>query len=133
MIDCYHQDIEFYDPAFGTLHGDEARNMWRMLVERSKGDIKIFFSDVAANEKTGSAKWVAEYTFSQTGRRVINRITAQFEFRDGKIIKHNDHFDIWKWSRQALGAKGLLLGWTSFMQKKITSSARKSLAHYSGR
>jgi len=51
----------------------------------------------------------------------------QFLFQDGKIIKQTDSFDIWKWSRQAFGWKGFLLGWTSFMKKKIQMQANKSL------
>ena len=119
MVNCYHTDIQFQDPAFGVLKGVDAKNMWRMLVKRSKGQIKITCSNIVANEKTGSANWRAEYNFGDTGRKVINEITAQFEFSDGKIIKHTDHFSMWKWSSQALGFTGYLLGWTSFMQKKI--------------
>ena len=48
-------------------------------------------------------------------------------FRDGKIIEHTDDFDLWKWSRQALGIKGWLLGWSEFVQKKIRNSAQDSL------
>jgi ketosteroid isomerase-like protein len=119
MVNCYHEEIQFEDPAFGILKGEDAKNMWRMLVERSKGQIKITFSDVVANEKTGSACWEAHYTFGQTERKVINKISAQFEFKEGKIVKHTDYFSMWKWSRQALGLSGFLLGWSSFMQKKI--------------
>ncbi len=119
MVNYYHENIQFQDPAFGILKNGDAKNMWRMLVGRSKGQIKISFTTIEANEKTGSANWRAEYVFSQTGRKVINNVLAQFEFENGKIIKHTDCFDIWKWSRQALGFKGYLLGWTSFMQKKI--------------
>lgn len=131
MVACYHKNVIFSDPAFGTLTGDEARNMWRMLLERSQGDLKITFSDVMADEKTGSAKWRAEYTFGQTGRKVVNEITARFEFADGKIIKHTDSFDVWKWSRQALGLKGLLLGWSSFFQRKLNQQTNSQLKKYS--
>ena len=132
MASCYHNDIEFYDPAFGNLKGDEAKNMWRMLLSRNK-DIKISHSNVHANETTGSANWEAQYIFTPTGRHVINKIAAQFEFRDGKIIKHSDDFDMWKWTRQALGWKGLLLGWTPFIQKKIRHQAKKSLQSFMAR
>jgi hypothetical protein len=131
MVACYHKNVIFSDPAFGTLTGDDARNMWRMLLERSQGDLKITFSDVMADEKTGSAKWRAEYTFGQTGQKVVNEITARFEFADGKIIKHTDSFDVWKWSRQALGFKGLLLGWSSFFQRKLNQQTNSQLKKYS--
>src|ERR1700752_2857405 len=107
MVSCCHEEIQFQDPAFGILKKENAKNMWRMLMERSKGQIKITFDNVVADEMNGSANWIAEYNFGQTGRKVINVISAQFEFKDGKIIKHTDHFSMWKWSRQALGLPGL--------------------------
>lgn len=130
MVQCYADSIIFSDPAFGQLHGDDAKNMWRMLVQNSRGQLKISFSDVEAGEKSGSAKWIAEYTLSKTGRHVVNRISAHFEFADGKITKHNDQFDLWKWSAQALGWKGLLLGWTTFMKQRIQQQARSALRAY---
>jgi ketosteroid isomerase-like protein len=130
MISCYDDHITFTDPAFGELKGDDAKNMWRMLIANSKGNTKIRFDNVKAGEKTGSADWIAEYTFSQTGRKVINRISASFEFSDKKIIRHTDHFNLWKWSSQALGWKGLLLGWTPFMKNKIQKQTNKLLSVY---
>jgi ketosteroid isomerase-like protein len=130
MVSCYHDEIQFEDPAFGLLKGEDAKKMWRMLIKRSKGEIRISFSNVQANEKTGNANWRAEYVFSQTGRNVVNVVSAQFEFRDGKIIKHTDTFNMWKWSRQALGFSGFLLGWTGFMQKKIQSRTKSLLVNW---
>ncbi len=131
MISYYHEDIKFSDPAFQNLSGDEAKNMWRMLIERGRGNIKIEFSDVTANDKTGSANWIADYPFSKTGRNVHNEIHAEFEFKDGKIIRHTDTFNLWKWSKQALGLPGMLLGWSSLLQNKIRQNALDSLREYS--
>ncbi|HTA61670.1 MAG TPA: nuclear transport factor 2 family protein [Bacteroidia bacterium] len=130
MVSYYDDAIQFKDPAFGALKGENAKNMWRMLLSRNKGNIHIAFSNVKANDKTGSANWVAEYVFSATGRKVINVISAEFEFANGKIIKHTDTFDIYKWAKQAFGLKGYLLGWTAFMQNKIQQQANASLNKY---
>ncbi len=130
MINCYADDVVFSDPAFGELRGSDAKNMWRMLVERGGGNLKIEFSGVKADDAKGSADWTADYLFSKTGRRVFNRIHAEFEFRDGRIARHTDAFDFWKWSRQALGISGLLLGWSGFLQNKIRQNARRSLREY---
>lgn len=131
MTACYADEIEFSDPAFGRLKGADAKNMWKMLVERGKGDIKIEYKNVAADGAKGSADWTADYLFSKTGRKVFNRIHAEFEFKDGRIVRHDDTFDIWKWSRQALGLSGFLLGWSSFLRNKIRQNARESLRAYS--
>jgi len=118
MVSCYHNDIEFTDPAFGTLKGERAKAMWVMLCKNAQ-DLKIEFSKVEATENTGSAHWDASYTFRKTGRPVLNKIDAQFKFKDGKIIKHIDSFDLHNWAKQAIGFQGLLLGGTSFFKKKL--------------
>ena len=130
MVSCYVDNIQFEDPAFGKLNGEMAKNMWRMLVNNNKSIIKISYSNVQANDKTGSVNWAAEYVFSQTGRPVINKIAATFEFKDGKIIKQTDVFDMWKWSRQALGLKGYLLGWSDFLKGKIQIQTNSLLKKY---
>lgn len=33
MINCYHEEVIFQDPAFGKLKGQDAKDMWRMLCE----------------------------------------------------------------------------------------------------
>ena len=50
MVVCYHDEIEFEDPAFGILKGEKARNMWRMLCANAR-DLKIEYSVIESNEK----------------------------------------------------------------------------------
>lgn len=130
MSECYHQDIVFRDPVFGLLKGDNVSKMWKMLIETSKGALKIVTADIKADEYVGSAQWTASYTFSKTNRKVVNVIQAHFHFKDGLIIKHTDDFDIWKWSKQAFGIKGVLFGWTGYMHRKIHEKAVSSLKKY---
>jgi len=126
MAACYSDNVVFSDPVFGELRGRDASDMWRMLTSRAK-DFSLRYDTVRADERAGGAHWVATYLFSQTGRTVINDIQARFVFRDGKICEHHDHFDLWRWSRQALGAKGTLLGWTPLVQNAIRAQAQKGL------
>ena len=126
MAECYSDDVLFSDPVFGTLRGQQAKDMWSMLTSRAK-NFSVVFDQVRADDQSGSAHWVATYLFSQTGRTVVNDIQARFVFRDGKIIEHHDQFDLWRWSRQALGTKGLLLGWTPLVQNAIRAQAHKGL------
>jgi ketosteroid isomerase-like protein len=130
MSECYHPQIHFIDPAFGLLKEKQVSNMWKMLLLRSKGNLKVEFSNVNADEFTGSANWKAAYNFSKTNRKVVNKIVAEFVFQDGLIIKHTDSFDVWKWSKQAFGTTGYLLGWTGFFQKKIQTQALLSLKKF---
>ena len=128
MADCYHPDVTFEDPAFKLLVGKQVSAMWHMLLSRSK-DLSIEFSVEQKGDKI-IAHWEPIYTFSQTGRNVHNIIDAEFEFKDGKIIKHTDNFDFWRWSRQALGMSGTLLGWSSFLKGKVQTMAGKSLEQF---
>jgi hypothetical protein len=93
-----------------------------MLISSGKGH-DITYQILSADDATGSAQWVATYTFSKTGRKVINRIQANFVFANGKIARHRNSFDYYKWARQALGLKGLVLGWSTFLRKKIQQTA----------
>ena len=126
MRACYHPEVVFSDPAFGELRGEEAGAMWAMLCARAT-DLEIEVSGVEADDRRGRAHWDARYTFGQTGRKVLNRIDAEFELRDGLIARHADRFDFWAWARQALGPAGLLLGWTPVLRKKVRETARRGL------
>ncbi len=130
MTDCYHNDIVFSDPAFGTLKGNRAKAMWHMLHSRSKGNIKISHSNIFTDENTGTANWVAQYPYGPKQRPVINKVTASFEFEDGKISAHHDSFNLYKWSQQALGLSGYLLGWSGFMRSKIQAQTNTLLDAY---
>lgn len=129
MAVCYHEEVEFSDAVFTHLQGTRANAMWRMLCERGK-DLAINVSDIRADEHIGTAHWEARYTFSQTGKQVHNKIDASFQFKDGKIIKHEDTFDLWRWARMALGLKGLLFGWLPSVQAQIRREANKSLESF---
>ncbi len=131
MSECYHAKIQFSDPVFGLLKGKEVSAMWEMLLEKSNGNLVIDFSEVKADDYSGSVKWVATYRFSKTNRKVINIIHSKFQFQDGLIIKQADDFDVWKWASQALGVSGFLLGWTGYLQKKIQKNASDSLKSFS--
>jgi ketosteroid isomerase-like protein len=126
MVACYHPDIWFSDPVFHDLRGPRAGAMWRMLCERAQS-LDITFRDVSADERAGSAHWEARYLFSATGRDVHNIIEARFEFGDGKIIRHADTFDLWRWAGMALGLKGKLLGWLPPVQNAIHEKAMRGL------
>jgi hypothetical protein len=129
MCVCYHLDVIFSDPVFGRLPAAQATAMWHMLCARAK-DLQINFRDVQANAGTGTVRWEARYTFGKTNRPVRNVIDATFAFRENLIIQHDDVFDLWRWTRMALGPTGLLLGWTPWLQSAIRRDARQGLAAF---
>ena len=132
MAACYTTDATFADPVFPDLSGTEPGAMWRMLTARSK-DLTVELVDRAAAGDTGSAHWIARYTFGQTGRRVVNDVQSTFRFRDGLIAEQHDEFDLYRWTRQALGPTGLLLGWTPLVQGGVRRKARAGLDQFLAR
>jgi ketosteroid isomerase-like protein len=131
MAACYAPDARFSDPVFPDLRGEEPGAMWRMLSERGK-DLRVELHEHEADDETGSAHWIARYTFN-TGRPVVNDIRARFRFRDGLIAEHDDAFNFWRWSRQALGPAGLLLGWTPLLRAQVRKQARAGLDEFLAR
>ena len=129
MTACYAPGAHFRDPAFGDLEGEDVGAMWRMLTARAT-DLKIELREHEAGEETGSAHWVARYTFS-TGRPVVNDIQASFRFApDGRIADHVDDFDFRNWAKQALGPSGHLVALLPPLRSKARAKALEQLASY---
>jgi ketosteroid isomerase-like protein len=132
MAACYTPDARFSDPVFEDLEGREVGGMWRMLCERSD-DLSVELVDHGAEGDGGWANWVATYTFTQTGRPVVNDVRARMTFRDGLIAEHWDSFNLHHWTRQALGTPGLLLGWSPLVKRPVRRRARESLDEFLAR
>lgn len=132
MAHCYHPDIFFSDPVFPSLRAEEAGDMWRMLLARAS-DLSVTLDEASANDDGGRAQWTARYTFTRTRRPVVNVVRAMFAFRDGKIVRHYDHFSFWRWAGQALGPTGKALGWFAPLKWRVRRQARRSLEQFSER
>ena len=126
MASCYADDVTFRDPAFGQLHGERARDMWRMLCRAGK-DLEVRASGIEASDDRGRAHWEADYTFSATGRRVHNVVDARFVLRDGLIVEHIDTFDFGAWAGQAFGPAGSVLGRTPVLPFVMRRLANRQL------
>ena len=128
MANLYEPDGRFSDPAFGELTGEEAGDMWRMLTGRAE-DLRVELAEHETQGDTGSARWIARYTFTRTGRPVVNDVRAAFRFHDGRIAEHDDSFSFWGWARQALGPAGLILGLPG-ISAIVQRRARQDLAEF---
>lgn len=126
MAACYAPDVRFSDPVFTDLRGSRAGAMWQMLTGAG-GDLRVELLQHEAGEERGSAQWRARYTFTETGRPVVNDVHASFRFEGGLIAEHRDEFDFHRWARQALGPVGLLLGWTPIVRSAVRRQAATRL------
>lgn len=129
MQNCYAANPVFNDPVFGILQGNEVKWMWEMLCKNAK-DLTIQVGEIEIDGEYGTCNWTALYTFSRTGRRVVNNVKAHMRIENGKITEHTDEFDIYKWSRQALGLPGVLLGWSGYLKNKIRFNAKTNLLKF---
>jgi ketosteroid isomerase-like protein len=129
MAACYAPDVTFSDPVFPELRGSDAGAMWRMLTGRAT-DLRVELLEHEAVDERGFAHWRAHYTFTQTGRPVVNDVRASFRFGSGLIVVHRDEFDFHRWARQALGPSGLLLGWTPLLRNAVRRRARAGLEEF---
>jgi ketosteroid isomerase-like protein len=132
MARCYHPEVAFSDTVFPMLRGRDAGDLWRMLLTRAT-DLAVTLDEAAADEDGGRAKWTARYTFTRTGRPVVNRIESMFAFRDGLIVRHYDSFPFWRWAAQAFGPAGRLLGWLPPFKWKVRKDADRGLRRFQAR
>ena len=132
MASCYSPRARFSDPVFPDLRGDRAGAMWRMLTA-TPGPLRIELLEHEAGDARGSAHWRAHYTFSETGRPVVNDVHASFHFEDGLIAEHRDEFSFHRWARQALGPVGRLLGWTPILRSAVRRKAAARLEGFTSR
>ena len=132
MAACYSDDAVFTDPVFGELRNGAVRDMWRMLLGRSSGDmtIEVTYLGSAGDGTTQQVLARISYTFSRTGNRVVNEIATWMKFRDGRIVQQVDDFDFFAWARQAFGATGWLAGWMPWFRRKVQREAAAGLARY---
>ena len=128
----YAENATFSDPVFPLLNAHGARTMWAMLLSRA-GDLGIEVNILEDGPARARVQWVARYTFGATGRRVVNRVSSEMAIANGRIVRQVDRFDLWRWARQALGVRGLLLGWTPMVQNAIRKQAAHSLREFARR
>jgi ketosteroid isomerase-like protein len=130
MQDCYSADAVFSDPVFMLLRGNEIKAMWEMLCKNAQ-DFSLTYSDIVIlDHEYATCKWTAVYTFSKTGKKVVNHVKAFIRVHDGKITEHSDAFRLSTWIGQALGWKGVIFGWTNFMKNAVHKQARRSLDQF---
>ena len=130
MNSCYSDDIVFFDPVFGLLKGTEAKAMWQMLCKNARNFSLTFGNITELDDEYCTCDWVATYTFSATGKTVVNKVKANMRFAGEKIIEHSDAFSVHQWSKQAFGITGTLLGWNSIFQNRIKHTAKKNLLRF---
>ncbi len=135
MAQCYAPQVRFEDEVF-TLEGrNQVMALWSMLCEsldaNGRADWKLNFRIESVDADSARLHWSARYPFGKQRRPVDNQIDARFRFDDaGLIVHHQDSFDFWRWSRQALGLSGLLLGWSPLLRRKVRASALVGLNRY---
>jgi len=134
MQACYAEDAQFDDEVFSLRGRHQIGGMWRMLCSATRDKGRTHWKLQTRDITERSAHWDAHYKFSVSGRLVVNRIDAEFEFDgQGLIVRHRDRFDFWSWSRQAMGLAGLVLGWTPYFRRQVRLQAAANLQRFLGK
>lgn len=132
MASYYCESASFSDPVFAQLDSREVKAMWRMLCERTP-ELKVEFRVESVKGNDVRVQWEARYPFSQTGKQVRNIVHSELRIEEGKIVRHRDQFSFWRWSAQALGAPGILLGWSPILRRQVARKAKQSLNRFLSR
>ena len=125
MAACYAREARFSDPVFVDLRGPVVGDMWRMLL--SSATVQVRTLATGSDGEEAWATWEASYVFGKSGRAVRNVVSSRFHIRAGLIVEQRDRFPFWRWSRQALGFRGLILGWTPLVRNAVRRQARRRL------
>ena len=135
MAACHSAIASFQDEAFSLQGQRQIGGMWRTLCsatgERGRAAWKLDLRRLTDRSAHREAQRKACYRFNASGRLVHKRIDAEFDLdAAGLAQRHRDRFDFWRWSRQALGLPGRLLGSTPFLRNKVHAQAAATLQLY---
>jgi hypothetical protein len=125
----YANHATFRDPVFPRLTAQGARLMWQMLLTEAE-DLEISADIHEDTADRARVDWTARYTFTPTNRLVVNKVHTEMVIAAGKIVQQVDDFSFWRWSGQALGWKGWLLGATPLVRDPVQRKAAKSLKEF---
>lgn len=138
LRDCCSPGLRFDDPLISITGRDDRLDWCTLLWTPCDGDGQriwhLELDDVHTRGPLGTARWNLRYRYTPTGRLIELAVTSQFTFDpDGSITAQRDSFDFWRWSRQAHGLLGLLLGWTPLLWDQARDQARVSLEDHQRR
>jgi len=91
-------------------------------------ELEVTLDEASGDADGAAARWTARYRFR--GRPVTNRVRSMFAFRDGRIVRHYDHFSLWRWAAQALGPWGAALGWFGPFRWALRTRSRRALERF---
>jgi ketosteroid isomerase-like protein len=125
---CYHAEVFFSDPLHPRLRGRLAGDLWRMRLGEA-GLEEIVLEEASGDADGAHARWTAR--FAVRHRPVTVRGRSMFAFREGRIVRHYDHYSLWRWAAQALGPAGAALGWFGPLRWALRARATRRLERFS--
>lgn len=129
MARCYHDKASFSDPIYPDLREENIVYLWFSRLSKHQS-IDLQYRVVFADERKAQVEWTAISPFN--GKAVKIEGLSTFALWDETIVRHVDEFSFVKWSRQAQGLKGWLLGGSRFYQARVQRSARSQLEQVAG-
>ena len=127
MMEIYHSKIIYSDPLYGLLKQEDVIKRWQLLLEENViEDIQIM--DIKEyDDEYAMAHWNCTFYYTITQKKVTLSIKSFFKIENNLIIEQSDAYRLSKFISKAYGIKGLLLGWTKFMQHRVKKTALKKI------
>ena len=102
--------------GYSGIISDKSAIQFKML-NKSKGP--AMWSPRAQSDRMRFAEAWREQLESMDNLDLFQESVNGLLFEGDKIVKHVDDFNMWKWTRMALGLPGMLLGWSSFLERAL--------------
>jgi len=132
MIRCYTTTATYHSPIFPQVEGDTLTATWQWFCAKAP-DLTMVVDEQAFEANTARVQWTATYTFPKTGRPVVQVTDSIFVFEGPQLCRHEDRFDLHRWSHMALGPLGRVLGGRRWLQRSLQRAAAERVARFQER
>jgi hypothetical protein len=121
--------ITFNDPVYTSLQGKSVFALHHFMAERRICPT-ITIRSISEKGNRVKVKWTNEYEYATYKTHISIDVRSIFHFEHTSIISQTDQYNLWKWSKMALGFTGTYLGWTPMFRSTLRRSSQQSLATF---
>ncbi len=121
----YHPEAVYKSEMF-TLKGQEVFALW-YTASQPEMNLKVECTSLKEVNNEVHTTWNISYQLSVVNRTVKLSEIGLFRFKDGKIIFHQDKYSFYSWCKQTFGPIGWLFGWTTWLKKRVSKQALKTI------
>jgi hypothetical protein len=129
IMECYHDFSTIYDPIVGTIYGEVAP-YYPSLLATSFLSARIEVTKLVTEKLSGFAEVKIQLTRRESNKVITCRGRLEFEFKDGKICRQVNEYNVWHLMREIDGKPGSLFGMLPSYRRKYKVKILKALNDY---